>query len=362
VNNLHNQSATILIVDDNPVNLDTLYLHLTKAGYVVLVAEDGLEGVARAQHSQPDLILLDVIMPDIDGFEANRRLKEQPETRNIPVIFLTALTDAAIIEQAFAIGGVDYIAKPFRHYELLTRVKAHLQTRQLQKQLQQRNNDLSAFAHTVAHDLKNPLQTVIGFAEMIQEYEDLSDKSQQYINIVIETGLQMYQIINSLLLLAEIDRIEVIVEPLDMKQVAQDCLERVAHLVTAVEGVVEQPDQWPCALGYAPWVEEVWANYLTNGIKYGGRPLQLQLGANPQPDGMIRFWIRDNGPGIPPEHQPQLFSEFTRLANNAHQTGSGLGLSIVKRIITKLGGQVGVESDVGQGSLFYFTLPIVVDE
>ena len=116
------------------------------------------------------------------------------------------------------------------------------------------------------------------------------------------------------------------------------------------------PDRWPVALGYGPWVEEVWVNYLSNGIKYGGTPPRLELGGTAQSDGMVRFWVRDNGPGISKENQGQLFTPFTRL-RQARAKGHGLGLSIVRRIVEKLGGQVGVESDLGQGSTFCFTLP-----
>jgi signal transduction histidine kinase len=116
------------------------------------------------------------------------------------------------------------------------------------------------------------------------------------------------------------------------------------------------PELWPVAEGYTPWVEEVWINYLSNGLKYGGHPPRLEVGATPQDDGMIRFWVKDNGPGLDAEEQARLFAEFTRLGKVRAQ-GHGLGLSIVRRIMEKLGGQAGVESEVGQGSLFYFTLP-----
>ncbi|NIU99771.1 MAG: hybrid sensor histidine kinase/response regulator, partial [Phycisphaerae bacterium] len=123
-------------------------------------------------------------------------------------------------------------------------------------------------------------------------------------------------------------------------------------------GEIIFPKTWPVAQGYAPWIEEVWTNYLSNALKYGGRPPRLELGAKRQSDGMIRFWVRDNGPGLKPETQATLFTEFTRLTEVRAQ-GHGLGLSIVRRIIEKLGGEVGFDSEnvPGQGSAFYFTLP-----
>ena len=118
------------------------------------------------------------------------------------------------------------------------------------------------------------------------------------------------------------------------------------------------PDHWPIALGYSPWIEEVWVNYISNAIKYGGRPPRVELGATVQADGMVRFWVRDDGSGLTPAEQAQLFVPFTRL-NKTPAKGNGLGLSIVRRIVEKLGGQVGVESEglPGRGCVFSFTLP-----
>jgi signal transduction histidine kinase len=116
------------------------------------------------------------------------------------------------------------------------------------------------------------------------------------------------------------------------------------------------PADWPVAWGYGPWVEEVWVNYLSNALKYGGKPPHIEMGADPLPNGFVRFWLCDNGPGLTPEQQTQLFIPFTRLSQ-VRTKGHGLGLSIVQRIVEKLGGQVGVESHLGQGSTFFFTLP-----
>jgi len=142
---------------------------------------------------------------------------------------------------------------------------------------------------------------------------------------------------------------------LAMGDIVAQALDRLTMMSAEYQGQIILPDTWPMALGYSPWIEEVWLNYLSNGLKYGGQSPHLELGATPQPDGMIRFWVRDSGPGLSPEAQATLFTEFTRL-NEIRVEGHGLGLSIVRRIIEKLGGQVGVESEAGQGSLFYFTL------
>ncbi|KAA3663708.1 MAG: ATP-binding protein [Chloroflexi bacterium] len=135
-------------------------------------------------------------------------------------------------------------------------------------------------------------------------------------------------------------------------------LEAKARLLLMIEqhqAEIIVPFDLPTASGYAPWIEEVWVNYLSNGIKYGGQPARLECGANKLANGTIKYWVRDNGPGLTPEQQSKLFTPFTRL-NSVNIEGHGLGLSIVQRIIEKLGGTVGVESQLGQGSLFFFTL------
>jgi two-component system sensor histidine kinase/response regulator len=151
------------------------------------------------------------------------------------------------------------------------------------------------------------------------------------------------------------------VQPVDMARVVEETQARLAHMIEECQAEITCPDSWPVALGYEPWVEEVWVNYLSNALKYGGRPPRVELGATVQADGTVRFWVRDDGPGIAPQDQARLFTPFTRL-DQAHAKGHGLGLSIVRRIVEKLGGQVGAESEVGRGSIFFFTLPGVASE
>jgi signal transduction histidine kinase len=146
------------------------------------------------------------------------------------------------------------------------------------------------------------------------------------------------------------------IEPLDMTNIVTQVLQRLAHIIEEHEAEITLPKTWPVALGYGPWIEEVWANYISNAIKYGGQPPRIELGADSQKSGPIRFWIHDDGPGLTPEEQSRLFTPFTRL-DQVRAKGYGLGLSIVQRIVSKLGGQVGVESKLGQGSTFSFTLP-----
>jgi signal transduction histidine kinase len=165
----------------------------------------------------------------------------------------------------------------------------------------------------------------------------------------------MNHTIDELMLLANIRKIDLTLAPLDMGSVVDAAQQRLSSLIEARGAEIIYPEEWSSALGYGPWVEEVWVNYLTNALKYGGTPPRIELGVSPQGDS-IRFWIKDNGRGIKAQDQARLYTPFTRIDQAAAQ-GHGLGLSIVKRIVEKLGGTVGVESESGAGSVFWFTLP-----
>ncbi len=228
-------------------------------------------------------------------------------------------------------------------------------------ELESQNAELSAFAHTVAHDLKNPLATLIGYAEMLEEtITTLPDEViAEGMHVITQHGRRMATIIDDLLLLASVRQVEELcTEPLDMAWIVAQAQERLSLEIDRRQGTIVSPDQWPEAVGYAPWVEAVWANYISNALKYGGQPPLVQLGAGPVDNGSVRFWVRDNGPGLTPEEQLRLFTPFERL-HTSQAEGHGLGLSIVRRIVQKLGGRVGIEStgEPGSGSLFFFTLP-----
>jgi len=229
--------------------------------------------------------------------------------------------------------------------------------RQRTVELQARNQELDTFAHTVAHDLKTPLTMIVGYAELSdQDSEVALDDLRQSLQLVARNGRKMSTIVDELLLLSEVRSVQVTLQPLDMASIVAGAQERLALAIKESQAEIIAPDRWPVAWGYAPWVEEVWTNYLSNALRYGGTPPRAELGATPLPDGGVRFWVRDNGSGLSQEDQARLFVPFARLGQ-ARAKGHGLGLSIVRRIVDKLGGQVGVESQVGQGSTFSFTLP-----
>jgi signal transduction histidine kinase len=225
-------------------------------------------------------------------------------------------------------------------------------------ELEARNADLDAFAHTVAHDLNNPLTRIIGFAGILEEeLETLSQEDvRRYLHTIAQAAHKMRIITDELLLLSSVRLEEIELEPLDMAEIVSEVLNRLAYQIELHQAEIVVPESWPVALGYSTWIEEVWVNYISNAIKYGGRPPRVELGATDGADGTVRFWVRDNGYGLTRDEQARLFTPFTRL-DKVSATGHGLGLSIVRRIMEKLGGKAGVESKVGLGSLFTFTLP-----
>lgn len=226
--------------------------------------------------------------------------------------------------------------------------------------LQARNRDLEDYVHMVAHDLKEPLVVFDITSNLITKIPDLnSEKFQEYVQQMGLTAHEMKRIINNLLLFAKVSKLEAPVGPVHMERVLAKVQDRLSHLIREQQARIVIPEMWPLALGYEPWIEEVWANYLSNGLKYGGRPPYLELGASTGTESVVRFWVRDNGSGIPAAVQSNLFTscnEIRRLNTPEH----GLGLPIVQRIVEKLGGHVGVESEAGMGSLFFFTLPAVL--
>lgn len=402
---------TLLIIDDMPENVMVLLHFLTNKGFTVLVAQDGEEGIETAEYTNPDLILLDVMMPGIDGFEVCDKLKSSDKLKDIPIIFMTALSDTVDKVKGFSLGAADYITKPIQQEEVLARIKTHIKLRKLQLQLQEqnqylqeeinfrkqieeylqntanvlaersvelrersgelehrsaelerRNQELDAFAHMVAHDLKNPLATITGFTDLLleesAEFPSPYNQCIERLKFVKQASEQMFNIVDALLILAGVSRHpEPNLRSLDMERIVNQVIEqRLALMIADYQAKIILPEQWPTAFGFATWIEEIWVNYLSNAIKYGGTPPQIKVGADIQNNGTIRFWVRDNGQGLEPQEQAKLFTPFTRL-HKSRAKGHGLGLTIVQQIVEKLGGDVGVESVPKKGSLFYFTLP-----
>lgn len=246
-------------------------------------------------------------------------------------------------------------------HDVTERRRAEMTLRETMEALKARNEELDAYGHMVAHDLKNPIQAIRGYAELLRDEGQAipPDLYAESVEVILHTTDKMNTIVQDLLLLAGVRRQTVTPVSLDMAAIVQEARLRLRPLFLERDAVVEAPTTWPLALGYAQWIEEVWVNYLSNAVKYGGHPPRIILGSDvgAGPDGsQVRFWVRDNGAGLAANLQAEVFTPFTRFHEEQAQ-GHGLGLAIVSRVLERLGGSYGVEQPPGGGCLFYFTLP-----
>ena len=384
------EQNTILIVDDMPNNLGALLDYLTDFGFEVLVAEDGESAIEQVEYALPDLILLDVLMPGIDGFETCSRLKSNQTTKDIPVIFMTALSDAEDKVKGFSVGGVDYVTKPIQQAEVLARVTTHLSIRNLQQQLQQQNSrlqqeicdrikieqqlqkrtaqietanqELEAFSYSVAHDLRNPITSINGYIWVLQEeYAYLLDEDgKHYLERVLVATERMEQLIDDILRLSQVTRSKMQFDTVDLSQIAREIAislrqtanEREVEFIIA-EGVVAQGDE--------PLLKIVLENLLGNAWKYTrNKPrARIEFGVlEPEihTESSRQYFVRDDGAGFDMGKADKLFTAFCRLHGKNEFEGTGIGLATVQRIIHRHGGQIWADGEVNQGATFYFTL------
>lgn len=218
------------------------------------------------------------------------------------------------------------------------------------------NNELDAYAHTVAHDLKQPVSTVIAASTLFNNAQVPPEKKSQLIDTIHRSANKMRSIIDSLLLLANIRKSEkVVLSTIDLKHSASEACARLQPLIEQQGGTITMSEFWPKAQGYEQWIEEIWINYLSNALKYGGVKPTIALGAEIQTNGMVKCWVKDSGPGLSTEQQHEIFDKFVRF-DPQYSEGHGFGLSIVKRITQRLGGEVGYQPAAEGGSIFWFSL------
>ena len=393
------EQNTILIVDDMPHNLGALLDYLTEFGFEVWVAEDGESAIEQIDYALPDLILLDVLMPGIDGFETCRRLKQQKLTKDIPVIFMTALSDLQDKVKGFQVGGVDYITKPIQQEEVLARVTTHLSIRNLQKQLQQQNSrlqqeirdrikvekelkkrtaqlevankELEAFSYSVAHDLRNPLTSINGYIWALEEeYTELLDgDGKHYLERLHVATERMEQLIDDMLRLSQVTQSKMQFDTVNLSELASEIktsLQQTSPLrevdFIIAPAVVAQGDR--------QLLKIVLENLLGNAWKYSrkkpraciefGVKQRLSRGALEQGrlgESLLHtYFVSDDGAGFEMANADKLFAVFQRLHSRNEFEGTGIGLATVQRIIQRHGGQIWADGEVNKGATFYFTL------
>lgn len=369
----------ILIVDDDPQNLRLLNLVLSEAGYAVAVATGAAVCFKALEKRRPDLILCDVIMPDIDGYEVCRRLKALPEYRDIPLIFLSSRIDTEDLLLGFEVGAVDYVTKPFNKSELLARVRTHTELKQARDtileythQLESLNLQLKAldaeknhFLGIVAHDLKNPLTTILMSAEMVEERAERLKPAAvaEYMQMIQRNATRIRTIIMNLLDVKRIEsgKIAVDLKPFDLRDFATRLIETYHENAERkrIRLVLEAPESPVQLISDENIVFQIGDNLLSNALKYSpaDRCVFLKLENLGQ---QVCFSVRDQGPGFTASDKLQLFEKFARLSAlpTGGESSTGLGLSIVKRLCELLGGGIACESEPGAGAMFTVTLPV----
>ncbi len=286
----------VLVVEDDHLVSETIKVALEEIGCTTIgEATNGRQAIALTQSLRPDVVLMDIRMPDMDGIEATREIQKQCPT---PVVVLTAHETPDLIGQASAAGVGAYLIKPPHASDLeraitiaLARFQDLMELRRMNQDLQAYNEELDAFAHIVAHDLQNPVSLVIGYAEAAIKYrKELPEETlMECLETIYRTGQRMSATIDQLLMLTQAHKATAELKPLDMATIVTQARKRLTHMIEGYEVQITQPATWPMALGYAPWVEEVWVSYLSNAIRYGSQPPRLELGAAVQPDGYARF-------------------------------------------------------------------------
>jgi two-component system sensor histidine kinase/response regulator len=351
---------TILIVDDTPANLGVLVETLGAAGYQLMVAEDGEEALAQTEQSQPDLILLDVMMPGIDGFETCRRFKARESMRDIPVLFMTALNEIGDKVKAFTAGGVDYITKPIEHEEALARVRTHLTLRRLHRALEDELTLKDRFMRIAGHDLRNPLCLILMAADMAKRHQTAGQEVTSYLDNIHESAAQMRRIIDTFLEIRATGatggagRVDLgVLGHAVARQHAPAAERKRITLTTDLAPAV------PLVQGDAGLAYQACTNILSNALKFTPIGGEVFLRTSVASD-RVRIAVQDSGPGIPAHERALLFKENVRLSPKptAGEETHGVGLAIVKHLIESQAGRVGFDFPQSGGSVFWFDLPI----
>jgi two-component system, sensor histidine kinase and response regulator len=354
----------ILIVDDTPKNIQVLGNILHDKGYNLCVATSGFQALESIKIDVPDLILLDIQMPEMDGFEVCKRLKSNANTKEIPIIFLTAVIEPEKIVHGFDLGAVDYIIKPFNIVELTARVAAHIEIKQSREQLQELNATKDKFFKIIAHDLRNPFGGIMGLSQIMEknllEGSDTS-KHLKYTQLIYETSKSAFELLENLMLWAMSQQNSMSV---DLQNISiKELLSTVILIISAnafkknitVENRLSEHD---IVYADASFLSTIFRNLLTNAIKFTNAGGQIIVSANRR-DGFFEISVTDSGVGMEQKNLERIFRIDSKFScpGTENEKGTGLGLILCKEFVEKQGGKIWVTSQIGVGTTFLFTLP-----
>jgi signal transduction histidine kinase len=360
----------VLIVDDIKANLRLLAAAL-RADYDIETAADGAQALNTARTIRPDIVLLDIIMPGMDGYEVCRELKSDPATEKIPIIFLTSKGDVQDETHGLALGAVDYITKPFSLPIVQARLATHLALAERTAELavalehaEEADRLKSAFLATMSHELRTPLNSIIGFTGIMLMglVGPLAPEQEKQLIMVQDSARHLLELINDVLDISKIEagQIELAHGPFDMRTTIQKSIEKIAPLAEkkglAVTAVIAPPVGQ--IVGDRRRVEQILINLLGNAVKFTERG-EVRIESQVE-DGWLVTRVIDTGIGIRPEDVDSVFKPFQQVdtGTTRQYEGTGLGLSICKRLVESMGGRIQIESEWGKGSRFVFILPL----
>lgn len=366
---MDSEIGKVMIIDDTPENLRILSQMLAGNGYRVFTFPSGKLALNAATKNPPDIILLDIKMPEMDGYEVCRHLKADAKLRDIPVLFLSAMSASMDKVAAFQAGGVDYIAKPFELEEVMARISTHLTIAHQRRWLKEncdRLNELEklrdSLTHMIVHDMRSPLTGLIGFLNVMatQKTQFPPEELAKMVDNCQQCADSLMDMINSLL---DVHRLEqgkmpIHVESCDVRQLANEGIKSLGHLAEERDIKIVAPPQSMPATCDPELMRRVVANLVANAIKFTPRDGKIMVKLDRDRTN-LKLAVVDNGFGIPPEYQAKIFDKFEQVAArqaNANPS-TGLGLTFCKLAVEAQGGKIGVESVPNSGSTFWVNLP-----
>ena len=367
---VHQPVPSIIVVDDTPANLHLLTGMLKERGYKVRPVSSGKFALQTAKHDPPDLILLDIIMPEMDGYEVCECLTADEQLSGIPVIFISALNETMDKVKAFKVGGVDYVTKPFQFEEVQARVATHLELRRQKRLLQESNEQLRTLeelrdnlVHMVVHDMRTPLTAIYGFLKALEmfEGESLSDQGRQFVQTALASSEDLLEMVSSLLDVSKMEagEMKLNLAQCELLTMARDALAKAEPLRGDRQLILSGTDEPVAVMADAEMIARVFQNLLSNALKFTPDDGQVTVSVESSADA-ARVLVQDTGPGIPPEYRERIFEKFGQVENpaNKQRYSTGIGLTFCKLAVEAHGGQVGVDSEEGRGSTFWFALPV----
>jgi len=357
-------TGCLLVVDDQETNIQIVGAALGQLGFEILPANGGLQAFQRLAVRRPDLILLDLLMPEMDGFEVCRRIRENPDWAEIPIIFLSSADDKGLIVRALESGGLDYITKPFNHAELVTRVRTHLALKRARDELKQLAEDRDELLGILTHDLKNHLGGMDMSAQLLRDRtEAMADpKLRLMAENISHSSSQMLTFVKEFLANASADHgLNLKTEPVNLSDAAtravQQHQESAKRKQIAFEAVL--PANGTLVQADAAALNQVLDNLLSNAIKFSPAGNQIRLTVCSPGNSYVECQVQDEGPGFSENDKAKMFRRYGRLSARptAGEPSTGLGLSIVKKLVLAMQGELACESTLGKGATFAFRLP-----